>query len=170
MGALTLVEAAKLAADAGDTKKAGIISLYAEKSDILNAMRFEGISGNAISFTQEGDLPSTAFRGVNEGFTPSVGNFNPQKEALTIAGGDLDVDRFLIKTQGMEVRSRHEALKVKALAQNVTDVILEGSNATDPREFDGWKTRVTEATQLIDDGSTANGAALSLKKLDQLID
>lgn len=169
MTALTLNEAAKLAADGGDTKKAGVISLYAEKSDILAAMRFEGIAGNALTYTQEGTLPATAFRGINEGFTASAGTFNPQKESLYLAGGDLDVDRFLIKTQGMEVRSRHEALKVKALAQDVTDVILSGVNATEPRKFDGLKTRLT-GSQLIQAGSTANGTALSLKKLDQLID
>lgn len=170
MTALTLVEAAKLAADAGETKKAGVISLYAEKSDILNAMKFEGIAGNALTFTQEGDLPTTSFRGVNQGFTASTGTFNQQKEALYLAGGDLDVDNFLIKTGGADVRSKHEALKVKALAQNVTNVILNGNSATDSTTFDGWQTRITETSQLINAGSTAGGAALSLKKLDQLID
>jgi hypothetical protein len=170
MTALTLVEAAKLAADSGETHKAGIISLYAEKSDILGAMKFEGISGSAVTFTQEGDLPTTAFRAVNQAFTPNNGTFNQQKEALYLAGGDVDVDNFLIKTGGADTRAKHEALKVKSLAQNVTDVILNGNNATDSTTFDGFKTRITESSVLIDAGSTANGAALSLKKLDQLID
>lgn len=169
MSALTLVEAAKIAADNGETKKAGVISLYAENSDIMSAMRFEGIMGNAITFTQEGDLPTTAFRGVNEAYTASNGKFNPQKEALYIAGGDLDVDKFIIKTQGMEVRSKHEALKVKALSQAITDTVLKGDNSSDPREFDGFQVRCT-GDQLIAAGSTASGTALSLAKLDQLID
>lgn len=169
MPALTLNEAAKLAADGGETKRAGIIKLYAEKSDVLNVMMFEGIAGNAFSFTQEGDLPATAFRGVNEGFTPSAGTFNPQKVALTLAGGDLDVDRFIVKTQGEQVRSRHEELKVKALAQNVTDTIMNGDNASEPREFDGLQTLVT-GTQLVANGSTSGGDALSLAKLDAAID
>lgn len=170
MSALTLVEAAKLAGDAGETKKAGVIAMYAERSDILNAMRFDGIGGNALTFTQEGDLPTTAFRGVNEAYTASTGTFNKQTESLYIAGGDLDVDQFILRTQGMDVRAKHESLKVKSLAQNVTDVVLNGQTSVVPQEFDGLKTRITESGQLIDCGSTANGAALSLKKLDQLID
>lgn len=170
MAALTLIEAAKLAMDAGDTKKAAIIELYAENSDIVNAMRFEGIEGNALSFSQEGTLPATAFRGVNEAFTASTGTVSKQTEALYIAGGDLDVDRFIVKTGGPDVRARHEKMKVKSLTANITDVILNGSNATEPREFDGWKTRITESTQLIAAGSSSGGDALSLKVLDQLID
>lgn len=170
MSALTLVEAAKLAMDGGDTKRAAIIELYSQNSDILEAMKFDGIAGNAITFTQEGVLPTDAFRGVNEAYTANTGTFNKQTEALYIAGGDLDVDGFIVKTGGGDVRARHEALKVKALSQSVTDVILNGSNATEPREFDGFKTRITETSQLIDAGSTSGGAALSLKKLDLLID
>lgn len=170
MAALTLIEGAKLALDGGDTKKAAIMEMYAENSDIVNAMRFEGIAGNALSFTQEGTLPATAFRGVNEAFTASTGTVSKQTEALCIAGGDLDVDRFIVKTGGPDVRARHEAMKVKSLTANITDVILNGSNATEPREFDGLKTRITESTQLLAAGSSSGGDALSLKKLDQLVD
>jgi hypothetical protein len=169
MTALTLVEAAKLAMNGGETKKAGIISLYAENSDLLNAMKFEGISGNALKFVQEGDLPAVAFRGVNEGYTASNGTFNPQTVALAIAGGDLDVDNFIIKTEGADARSRHEALKVKALSASVTTNLIKGAVATDPRQFDGLQSMITGA-QLIDDGATSGGDALSLTKLDQLID
>lgn len=169
MTALTLVEAAKLEMGAGNTHKAGVISLYAEKSDIMNAMRFEGIGGNAYAFTQEGDLPSTAFRGVNEGFTPSTGTFNPQKEALMLAGGELDVDNFIIQTEGEGVRSKHEALKIKSLSQAITDTIITGDNSTEVREFDGLQVRAT-GTQLIDNGSTSGGDVLSLSKLDEAIE
>jgi hypothetical protein len=167
--AITLNEAAKLALNDGDTKRAGVISLYSERSDVLQAMRFEGITGSAITFNQEGDLPASGSRGINEGFTADAGNFNPQKEALYLFGGDLDVDRFLIKTMGMEVRTRHEALKVKALAQDVTDVIIKGDNSSDPRDFDGLQSRLT-AGALVANGSTSGGDVLSLAKLDSAID
>lgn len=170
MTALTLIEAAKLSATNGETKKAGIISLYAEQSDILGAMKFEGINGNALSFLQDGELPTTAFRGVNEGYTASNGNFAPQTEALYIAGGDLDVDNFIVQTQGKEVRSKHEAQKVKALSVGVTTQILTGDSTSDARGFDGFQKRVTATGQLIDAGATSGGDALSLSKLDQAID
>lgn len=169
MSALTLVEAAKLAANNGETKRSAIIELYASASDIWGALRIEGITGNAYSYTQEGELPTVAFRGVNEAYTASNGNFNPQKVALTIAGGDLDVDKFIIDTQGMESRSRHEALKVKALSQSMTDTVMNGDSSTEPREFDGLQSLCTGG-QLIDNGSTSGGDPLSLAKLDQAID
>src|SRR5262245_11467851 len=118
MTALTLAEAQKIALNNGETKAAAVIGLYAANSDVMGAMRFDGIDGNAYAWNQDGDLPSTAFRAVNEGFTPSAGSFNPQKVALMIAGGELDVDTFIVKTQGEGSRSEHEALKVKSLAQN----------------------------------------------------
>lgn len=170
MAALTLNEAAKIAANGGETKKAGIIALYAEQSDILAAMPWDGIMGNAYTFTQEGALPTTAFRGVNEGYTPSNGSFAPQTESLYIAGGDLDVDKFIIDTQGEQVRSKHEALKVKALSIGITDQILKGDSATNPRGFDGLQKRITTGSQLINNGSTSGGDPLSLDKLDQAID
>lgn len=169
MAALTLVEAAKLAGDGGDTKRQAIIELYAMQSDIWGALKIDGITGNALSYTQEGELPTTAFRGVNEAYTASNGSFNPQKEALKIAGGDLDVDKFIIDTQGPQARSRHEALKVKSLSQNITDEFLNGDESSDPRTFDGLQLRLT-GDQLIDNGATSGGDPLSLAKLDQAID
>jgi hypothetical protein len=169
MTAISLLEAAKLAADGGDTKKAGVISLYAQQSDILAAMKFEGISGNAVTFTQDGDLPTTAFRGVNEAYTPNNGTFANQTESLYIAGGDLDVDTFIVKTMGMEVRSRHEANKVKALSVGTTNQIITGDNSSAPRGFDGLQKRCT-GTQLVSNGNTSGGDPLSLATLDQAID
>ena len=169
MTALSLTEASKLAVANGETKRGAIINLYAENSDIMNAMKFDGIQGNAYAWDQEGGLPSTAFRGVNEGYTASAGSFNPQKIALMIGGGDLDVDNFIMKTQGDNVRSRHEALKVKSLAQNITDTVVNGDNTSEPREFDGLQT-LCIGDQLIANGATSGGDVLSLAKLDELID
>ena len=170
MTAISLNEAAKLAIDGGQTHKAGVIAMYAEKSDVLAAMLFDGIAGNALAFDQEGDLPSTAFRGVNEAYTPSAGVIAPQVEALMIAGGDLDVDNFIIKTQGQQVRSTHEAMKVKSLSATITDAIIKGDNTSNPRQFDGFQKRVTDSNQLIANGASSGGDALSLYNLDQAID
>lgn len=169
MTAMTLIEAAKAAALQGDTVKAAVITMYAERSDILAAMSVEGIMGGAVKFTQEGDLPTTAFRAINEAFTANNGTLNPQTEALFAAGGDLDVDMFILQTQGENVRGQHVGMKSKALAVGVTNQIITGSTTTDARGFNGFQVRATGG-QLIDNGTTAGGAALSLKKLDETID
>lgn len=167
MGALTLVEAAKL--ETGDVIRQAVIELYAGSSDILANLPFQSIAGNALKYNRESNLPGVGFRGVNEAYTPSVGVLNPMTEALVIAGGDLDVDTFILKTMGMSQRAVHESMKVRALALAWTRKFLKGDTASDPREFDGLQTRVT-GDQLISAGATANGAALSLAKLDEAID
>jgi hypothetical protein len=167
MTALTLVEAAKL--NRGEVVRSAVIEMFAQESDILRVLPFQNIAGNAYSYSREAVLPGIAFRGVNESYTASTGVVNPLTEALTICGGDLDVDRFIVTTQGAGVRSTHERLKVKALAAEWARVFIKGDSETEPREFDGLQKRLTGA-QLIDAGSASGGDALSLAKLDEAID
>lgn len=165
--ALTLLEAAKL--ETGNVVRQTIIEMYAGSSDILAALPFEGIEGNSISYNRESSLPGVGFRGVNEAYTASTGVLNPITERLVIAGGDLDVDKFIVRTQGQNQRAVHEAMKIRALGLAWTRKFIKGDTSSDPREFDGLQTRVTGG-QVISAGSTANGAALSLSKLDEAID
>ena len=165
--ALTLVEASKLYA--GDPLRSAIIELYARSSDILQMLPFDDIQGNAYRYNREQTLPGIGFRGVNEAYTESTGILNPITEPLVIAGGDLDVDKFILDTMGENQRSVHEAMKVKALALKWTETFIKGDQATEPREFDGLQVRCT-GNQLISAGATAGGAALSLAVLDKLID
>ena len=164
--AMTLIEAAK---SSPNPVQSGIIELYAQNSDILRTLPFNNISGNALRYNREETLPGVGFRGVNEAYSEDVGVINPVTEPLVIAGGDLDVDKFILTTMGADQRSVREAMKVKALAHRWTKAFIKGDNATEPREFDGLQIRLT-GTQKIAAGSTANGSALSLAKLDELID
>jgi len=164
---LTLIEAAKL--ETGDVYKAGVIELYAGSSDILMNLPFESIAGNALKYNRETALPGVGFRGVNESYTPSTGVLNPLTEALVIAGGELDVDKFIVQTMGAQQRTVQEAMKIRALSLKWTRNFIKGDTASDVRVFDGLQTRAT-GSQVISAGSTANGAALSLAKLDEAID
>lgn len=169
MASMTLVEAAKLALNKGETYRSGVIELYAGSSDILANLPFQDIPGNALSYSREVTLPGIGFRGVNESYTPSVGVINPLTEALVIAGGELDVDPFLVKTMGPQIRTTHEAMKIRALSLKWTKEFIKGDTASDARVFDGLQTRAT-GNQVISAGTTAGGAALSLAKLDEAID
>ena len=166
---LSLIEAAKLSLNEGKVKEAAIIKQYAESSGILENIKFRNISGNAITYNREETLPGIGFRGLNESFTESTGVVNPQTESLVISGGDLDVDNFLVQTMGTDTREVQEMMKVKALSLRWTSTFINGDSVAEPREFDGLKTRLT-GTQLIDAGATSGGDALSLTKLDELID
>jgi hypothetical protein len=165
--AMTLLEASKLMS--GDVVRAGVIEMFAQNSDILRVMPMQDVQGGSYHYNQEGSLPGVAFRGVNEAYAESVGIINPQVEILRIAGGDLDVDRAILRQHGEEVRTTHEAMKVKALTLYLTKKIIKGDSAADPREFDGLQNRIT-GSQLIAAGSTNGGDPLSLAKLDEAID
>jgi len=163
--ALTLIEAAKL--ESGDVYKQGVIEQFAQSSEIMRVLPFENISGNALKYNVEGALPGIGFRGVNGSFTESTGVLNPKTESLVIAGGDLDVDKFIVDTQGGAVRSTHEAMKIKALALAWTKTFYKGDSEANPKEFDGLQKRIV-GDQLIENHAT--GAGLSLAKLDEMID
>lgn len=165
--AMTLLEYAKL--ESGDQLKQGVIEYYAGSSGILANLPFENIQGNALKYNTEDTLPGIGFRGVNETYTSSTGIINPQTESLVIAGGTMDVDRFLMKTQGEGARARHEAMKVRALSLRWTNRFIKGDSNSNPKEFDGLQVRLIN-DQLIDAGATSGGDALSLAKLDELID
>ena len=96
---------------------------------------------------------------------------NPAVEALYIMGGLSKVDRALIKTQGNvnNLRAIYDGMKAKAAALTYTAKFFNGDNSTDPNEFDGLEKRLT-GSQVIDAGSTAGGDALTLDKLDELLD
>lgn len=164
---MTLLEASKL--NPGDVVRNGVIEMFARNSDLLRVLPFIDCPGGAYQYTQEGSLPGVAFRGINQAYPESVGVLNPQVELLRIAGGDLDVDKAILAFHGEDVRSAHEEMKVKALSLNIGMKLIKGDSLSSPIEFDGLRNRIT-GSQLIAAGATANGTALSLLKLDELID
>lgn len=165
--AMTLVEYAKL--NSGDVQKSAIVEMFARQSDILANVPLESITGQAVKYNREGALPGVAFRGVNESYTSSTGVINPITDSVFIVGGDIDVDRFLVQTQGPQRRATEISMKIKAIADAWAQKFIKGDSSTEPREFDGLQTRLTGA-QVIDAGATSGGDALSIAKLQEAID
>jgi len=166
--ALTLTEAAKQ--EKGDAHRSAIIEVFAKSHAFLRELPFENIEGNALSYSQEEVLPGITFRGVNEAFTEDAGIINPVTEHLSISGGDLDVDRFIMQTMGAGQRGAREAMKVKNLAHSFAHNIIKGDSDTDARQFDGLQKRIpTTSSQAL---RVADGAGdpLSISQLDALID
>lgn len=165
--ALPLLEAAKLAANQGLERESKIIEMFAKEGDILRRWMWRTIQGNALAYNVEAALAGVAFRGVNESFTSSTAVVNPMVEPLKTAGGELQVDNFILRTQGPAARAYQEASKAKALSRAIQTKLIQGNSATNPREFDGLATRIViGGSQAIDNG----GGALSIAKLDQLLD
>jgi hypothetical protein len=165
---LTLHEASKLVDT--DLKRQAIIEMFAGSTDLMSALPLMDIPGNSYSYAQEAKLPSVGFRGYNDAYAASNGVVNSQSETLRIAGGELDVDTALVKTHGEGVRSRQEAMQVKAMGQKITAAFING-DSSDGVSFDGLRVRVNGYQLLAanEDAPNANGA-LSLATLDEAID
>jgi hypothetical protein len=167
--ALTLIESAKLALGRDETLKGTVMELYAKASDLMQYIPFEDITGNSLVFNREQTLPAAGFRALNEAYSEGTGTVDRVTEVLAIAGGDLDVDVFLMKTGNANQRGAQEAMKIKALSLAMTKTMIKGDVESTPKEFDGLQVRCI-GNQLVGNAATAAGAALSLGKLDEVID
>src|SRR3990172_5578677 len=159
MPSITMLEAAKIALNHGESKRAGIIATFARASAWLANLPFRDIPGNSYAYNQKGVLPGIAFRGLNEGYTSSAGIVNPASEALRVAGGDLTVDPATVKMFGADVRTTHEVLKAQGPAATISTKIIKGDSTAEPREFDGLQARIPfGSAQLVAAGTTDAGA------------
>lgn len=165
---ITLLEASKLVQD---PLARGVIEIFPRTSPVLERLPFFQVTGMAYKYNQEKTLPGVAFRGINESYTESTGVVNPQVEPLFILGGISAVDRALVKSQGNQndLRATYDGMKAKATSLEYTRAFFKGDNESNPKEFDGLEKRLT-GTQVIDQGGTAGGDALTLAKLDELLD
>jgi len=165
--ALTLLEASKL--EGGTEHKKAVVELYSMSSDIVYNLPIVDINGGTYRYDQENTFPGIAFRGVNGSYTENTGVVNPQTENLVIMGGDIDVDNFIIQTQGADRQAVQEAMAIKHMAHFFTYYFIKGDAVSQSKQFDGLQTRLT-GNQLIHNVTTSGGAALVLAKLDELID
>jgi len=164
---LTLVEAAKLHASNGEYRKAGITMAFAKGTPLLGALPIVPIQGNSYAWNEEGVLPTVAYRGINATYTASEGKITPRTESIKIVGGTLDVDRAIVAMLGEDKRSSQEALKAKAVSQQVGYSLIHGDASTTSSNIDGLSNRFPiGGTRAVSNGT----AALSMKILDQGID
>ncbi len=165
---LTLLEAAKLSQT---PLQRGVIEVFPRTSPVLERLPFLETSSDSYKYNQEESLPGIAFRGIGEGYTESTGVINPVTETLAILGGVSDVDRALVKTQGNinNLRAIYDGLKAKAGALFYTKNFFKGDTEENAKAFDGLEKRLTGG-QVINAGNTSGGDALTLPKLDELID
>lgn len=162
--AITLIESAKTM-DPGLNR--AVIEIYAKESPILGVLPFMDIGGNAYKYNIEDTLPGIGFRGVNEAYPESTGVLNPKVETLAIAGGDADVDTFILKTNPGR-RPIETSLKIKAMSLAWGAKFIKGDNIGSPAEFDGLQSRLV-GNQVINNGATSGGDALSIFNLDRTI-
>src|SRR6185436_15964861 len=164
--ALTLSESAKLSQD---MLQRGVIETIIEESPVFDRLPFITVEGNSFKYNQESTLPNANFFAVNATWTEGTATFTQQTASLAILGGDADVDNFIERSRSNlnDQRAIQTLLRAKSVARKFEDSFITGDVTVDSNSFRGLRT-LAAAGQTLTAG--ANGAALSLTLVDQLID
>ncbi len=167
--ALTLAEAAKLSRD---MVLAGVMESIIKESPVLDVLPFIDVVGNAFVYNRLAAEPAVGFQAVGDAWSESTPTYTKVTQALTILGGDADVDNFIQLTRS-DVQDQEAVViqqKSKALARKWEDTFVNGDTGVDANAFDGLDVLVGNgpAAQTVSMG--VNGGTLTLAKLDELID
>ncbi len=164
--ALTLAEGAKLS---NDMLLTGVIETIVKESPVLQALPFIEVVGNGLTYNQENTAPSAAFYTVGDTWAESTPTFTQVTATLKILGGDADVDNYLRATRSnvQDLEAAVVQLKAKAVRAEFEDTFVNGDVSSESKSFDGID-RLTTSGQVVSMG--ANGATLTLDKVDELID
>lgn len=164
--ALTLTEGAKLS---NDVLLEGVVETVINDSPVLQRLPFIEIVGNGLTYNRENAAATAAFYSVGDAWAEGTPTFTQVTTALTILGGDADVDHYLASTRNnvQDLEAAVIALKAKAVQSKFDDAFINGDTSGDPKAFDGID-RLCVAGQTASMGT--NGATLTLAKLDEAID
>jgi len=165
--ALLRAEAEKLS---NNDLVAGVIEEIIDKDGLFALLPFMGINGKAYVYNRENAISEGDFIDpVSDTVPEGASTFTEVTSKLRVLIGDVDVDKFLDGT--MSDTSNQKAIqiaqKAKGLARKFRRTLAIGDAGTNAKEFDGLAS-LTVAGQTIEAG--ANGAALSLSMLDELLD
>ena len=164
--ALTKVEAARLS---NDMLLRGVIETIVRDSQILTFLPFMEVTGTAITYNREATMPAASFYVPGDTWTEATPTWTQVSTALTIIGGDADVDNFLQETyaDANDIEAEVIANRAKSVAHTFSSTFITGDTATDPKSFNGIR-KLCPAAQTISPG--ANGGPVTLPLLDQLVD
>ena len=164
--ALSKTEAAKLS---NDLLLRGVIETVVKESSVLSHLPFMQVTGTAVTYNREATMPAASFYVPGDSWSEATPTFTQHSAQLAILGGDADVDNFLQATyaDSNDIEAEVIANRAKAVAHAFSNSFFNGDTALDPKSFDGLH-KMIPVGQTITAG--ANGAALTLAMLDELID
>ena len=167
--AMTKAEAAKLTQD---LLLRGVVETIVSESQVLAYLPFMDVTGNALTYNQEATLPTATFMAVGDLWTEDTPTFAQKTAKLAILGGDADVDNFLQQTYANpnDLAAAVVAAKAKAVALKWSDTFFNGDAAVDTKSFDGLHKLIPAAQWRKANNDNANGGALNLDDMDQLVD
>lgn len=148
---------------------AGVIEEIIDKDDLFAVLPFTKTDGKAYVYNRENTISEAVFVDPNETITEEASTFTTVTTLLKILAGDVDVDKFLAATMSdtSSQKAIQLAAKAKGIARKFRRTLAIGDEGTNAKEFDGVA-QLNDAGQEVIAG--ANGAALTLSMLDELLD
>lgn len=148
----------------------GVIEEIVYKDDLLALLPFSRTDGKAYVYIREKTNSEGTFLDVNEVVPEGASEVEEVVTKLRIIAGDVDVDKFLSETMSdtNQQLAIQIAMKAKGLATTFRRSLIQGDSTVNPKSFDGLNKLVGDTGNYFEAG--ANGSALSLAIMDELID
>lgn len=148
----------------------GVIEEIIYRDELLALMPFARTDGKALIYIREKTNSEGTFLDPNDTVPEGASEVEEVATKLRIIAGDVDVDKFLNETMSDKNSqiALQIAMKAKGMATTFRRALVQGNNSTNAKEFDGIARLVNATGNYFEAG--ANGAAVSLSMLDELID
>jgi len=165
-GALPLMEAAR---GTESVLKTGFVNTILRNSGMAEMIPWMQIQSDSIKHYEEVDLPNPQFRKVYGTYSKSWGRDTAYFWAVTILGGEVEIDNYLMNVMGNKVNQKANQYGkwAKAIALTLDKQTIDGTGTAD--DYKGYN-------QIVADGRArefvagANGAAITIDMLDEAID
>jgi len=170
--ALTLAQSATLSQN---MLHRGIMEELVKESPILRLLPFIEVEGNALAINREDTdaMGSAGFYGANAVWNEDAATFDQVTASLTTLGGEADVPNLAQKSRSNfnDQMAAQVKIKTKLMGHAFEDCFIYGDDS-DSHEFDGLHTLMATvpSARKLSMGTNATGAALTLAKLDELVD
>jgi len=150
----------------------GIIAEIVEEGQLIPRLPVTQLDGKSLLYNREGTLPTGSFYDIGEDI-PAQAQATVTQASATLKRciGQWDLDNFIVDTyrDPNDIRAQAISMARKGAMRTVEDRLIYGDATSVPKEFNGIHKLVATAQKLAMT-SGATGAALTLDKLDQLID
>jgi hypothetical protein len=150
----------------------GVIEEVIEREDLFAILPFVKTEGKAFTYNRETTVVEAEFLDPNDVVPEAAATFQEIITRLRILAHDVDIDKFLAGTLsdansqvGVQI-----AAKAKGLARKYRKTLVIGNNGTNAKEFDGIQVLTAACGPSQNIVAGANGAALTLSMLDELLD
>lgn len=135
----------------------GVVETIIQESAFLSWLPFITLTGEAYVARHERTLPSVDFRKVNQGYTRDHATFDKSTWGVSILGGEVYIDNFIIRTRpgDGDVKARQFAQKAKSAGMTFDYYAINGDGTDDSFRGLKWMAANGWGQTAAVDGSTA---------------